>query len=593
MTTKSHKRFRIPFHKGLFLTISGLFVCFVVVAVALQYYQEKNFRQENLNALLQEYNAYVSMRLQEKPDITKGQTTDSLLRLKGVYPLGVTVIDAATGKVILDTRKEEPIEESHANRPEIRAAIAGDENAYTIRYSETMKKPYFYAAHLYGDVVVRTSIPYDETTFDILHVNPMFRYTMLGLAAIFILALFFFCRSLGRSITDLDTFVQQARQGLPLKTPLTSDNTIGRITQNLRQVYENLRQTREELAREEEKLLLHIQMSREGIAIFTQEKQLIVSNNLFIQYLTHLTGTPIDGDLSRIFAEECLSEVTTFVTQPQNLQNTHGKAAVKQIHVHRNGHSFDIRGILFHDTSFEISIFDNTEREREDLLKKQLTQNIAHELKTPVSGIRGYLETILATPDLDASKRNLFMERCYAQARRLSDLLHDISMLNRLDESTDLFDRQTIDLAQVIKEVVSETSTTLEAKKMSVSLHNIVSPMPIDGNYALLYSIFRNLTDNAIAYAGEGTHIQINCYLSNEKYYYISFSDNGCGVDEIHLQRLFERFYRVDKGRSRKLGGTGLGLAIVKNAVLFHGGEVMAKNATSGGLEILFTLRRK
>ena len=90
-----------------------------------------------------------------------------------------------------------------------------------------------------------------------------------------------------------------------------------------------------------------------------------------------------------------------------------------------------------------------------------------------------------------------------------------------------------------------------------------------------------------------GTHIQINCYLSNEKYYYISFSDNGCGVDEIHLQRLFERFYRVDKGRSRKLGGTGLGLAIVKNAVLFHGGEVMAKNATSGGLEILFTLRRK
>ena len=191
------------------------------------------------------------------------------------------------GKVILDTRKEEPIEESHANRPEIRAAIAGDENTVERCVSETMKKPYFYAAHLYGDVVVRTSIPYDETTFDILHVNPMFRYTMLGLAAIFILALFFFCRSLGRSITDLDTFVQQARQGLPLKTPLTSDNTIGRITQNLRQVYENLRQTREELAREEEKLLLHIQMSREGIAIFTQEKQLIVSNNLFIQYLTH------------------------------------------------------------------------------------------------------------------------------------------------------------------------------------------------------------------------------------------------------------------------------------------------------------------
>lgn len=592
MTTTKKKRFRIPFHKGLFLTISGLFVCFVVVAVALQYYQEKNFRQENLNALLQEYNAYVSSRLPDGFDITD-QATDSLLRLKGVYPLGVTVIDAATGEVLLDSRKEDPITESHLNRPEIQAAIAGDENAYTIRYSQTMKKPYFYAAHRYGDVIVRTSIPFDRTTFDIFHVNPMFRYTMLCLAFIFILALFFFCRSLGRSITDLDTFVQQARQGLPLKTPLTSDNTIGRITQNLREVYENLRQTREELAREEEKLLLHIQMSREGIAIFTQDRQLIVSNNLFIQYLTHLTDAPIDGDASRIFDEKELAEVIEFVTQPKEQQDNNGEVAVKQIHIHRNGRSFDVRGILLHDTSFEISIFDNTEREREDLLKKQLTQNIAHELKTPVSGIRGYLETILSTPDIDIAKRNLFMERCYAQARRLSDLLHDISMLNRLDESTDLFDRQTIDLAQIVKDVVNETANAIETKAMSIHLHNIDAPMPIEGNYSLLYSIFRNLIDNAVAYAGEGTQIQINCYLSNEKYYYISFSDNGCGVDEVHLQRLFERFYRVDKGRSRKLGGTGLGLAIVKNAVLFHGGEVMAKNATSGGLEILFTLRKK
>lgn len=592
MATTKNKKFHIPFHKSLFLTISSLFVCFVVVAVALQYYQEKNFRQENLNTLLQEYNAYICSRLSDGLDVTE-QATDSLLRLKGVYPLGVTIIDIATGNVLIDTRREEPIEEPHLNRPEVQAAIAGTENAYTIRYSETMKKPYFYAAHRYGDVIIRTSIPFDRTTFDIFHVNPMFRYTMIGLAFIFILALFFFCRSLGRSITALDTIVQQARQGLPLKISATPDNTIGRITQNLRQIYENLRQTREDLAREEEKLLLHIQMSREGIAIFTQDRQLIVSNNLFIQYLTHLTDAPINGDPSRIFDEKELAEVIDFVTQPKEVQEDGGKAAVKQIHIHKNGHSFDIRGILFHDTSFEISIFDNTEREREDLLKKQLTQNIAHELKTPVSGIRGYLETILSTPDIDPDKRNLFMERCYAQARRLSDLLHDISMLNRLDESTDLFDRQTIDLAHVIKDVIGETANTLESKAMSVNLHNIETPMLIEGNYALLYSIFRNLTDNAAAYAGEGTQIQINCYLTNEKYYYISFSDNGCGVDEIHLQRLFERFYRVDKGRSRKLGGTGLGLAIVKNAVLFHGGEVMAKNAASGGLEILFTLRKK
>ena len=115
--------------------------------------------------------------------------------------------------------------------------------------------------------------------------------------------------------------------------------------------------------------------------------------------------------------------------------------------------------------------------------------------------------------------------------------------------------------------------------------------MSINGNYSLLYSIFRNLTDNAIAYAGIGTKITIDCYLEDSKYYYFSFSDNGIGVPEEHLNRLFERFYRVDKGRSRKLGGTGLGLAIVKNAVLFHKGEIWVKNGLSGGLNILFSLR--
>ena len=116
--------------------------------------------------------------------------------------------------------------------------------------------------------------------------------------------------------------------------------------------------------------------------------------------------------------------------------------------------------------------------------------------------------------------------------------------------------------------------------------------MNIVGNSSLLYSIFRNLTDNAIAYAGVGIQITINCFREDEKFYYFSFSDTGVGVSEEHLNRLFERFYRVDKGRSRKLGGTGLGLAIVKNAVLFHGGTIFAKNIPGGGLEFVFTLQK-
>jgi len=148
-------------------------------------------------------------------------------------------------------------------------------------------------------------------------------------------------------------------------------------------------------------------------------------------------------------------------------------------------------------------------------------------------------------------------------------------MLNRLDESKDLYDTDNTDLQKIINEVINESQAALTEREMTVETKNLHERMSINGNYSLLYSIFRNLTDNAIAYAGIGTKITI-----------------GIGVPEEHLNRLFERFYRVDKGRSRKLGGTGLGLAIVKNAVLFHKGEIWVKNGLSGGLNILFSLRK-
>ncbi len=592
MKITSKNILHIPFHKSLFITISGLFIIFVVAAVALQYHQERSFRRENLNNLLQTYNAHINQILPDSGVIEK-INWNVLYKATQKADLRLTIIDATTGQVLLDNGTDHNIEGSHLNRPEIQAALAEKKDAYSIRYSETLGKPYFYAAHRYGNRIIRSAIPFEEAEHNFLHVDPMFRYILLSIALLFILALFLFSHSLGKAISNLDTFATQAQQGIPLdNTSEMTDNTIGRITQNLRQIYENLRQTREKLALEEEKLLTHIQLSREGIAIFTADKQMIVSNNLFIQYLNHITDQTLDS-ISQLFEEKELTEITQFLTTTHYRYEITDKAIIKQIRIQKNGRSFEVKGILFHDGSFEVVIFDNTEREREDLLKKQLTQNVAHELKTPVSSIKGYLETILSTSHLDETKRNLFMERCFAQTQRLSDLLRDISMLNRLDESNELFDRQSIDLHAIIQEVVNESMTSLESKSMHVTLQGFATPMYIEGNHSLLYSIFRNLTDNAIAYAGNGTQININCYLADEKYYYISFVDNGTGVEEAHLQRLFERFYRVDKGRSRKLGGTGLGLAIVKNAVLFHGGEIMAKNAATGGLEIIFTLRKK
>ncbi len=224
-------------------------------------------------------------------------------------------------------------------------------------------------------------------------------------------------------------------------------------------------------------------------------------------------------------------------------------------------------------------------------LKRQLTQNIAHELKTPVSSIRGYLETILDNPDMEESVRNDFVSRCYAQSTRLGNLITDITLLSKIDEASGTFTAEDIDVEQLVSEIKKEVEQQLESKKMKM-LVLIPPEIIVRGNQLLIYSVFRNLTDNAIAYAGQNATITVQYLEEDAEHYFFSFSDNGVGVPPEHLPHLFERFYRVDKGRSRKLGGTGLGLAIVKNAVILNGGKISVKIAKSGGLEFGFSLKK-
>ena len=233
-------------------------------------------------------------------------------------------------------------------------------------------------------------------------------------------------------------------------------------------------------------------------------------------------------------------------------------------------------------------LVDNTIDEK----RKQVTHNTAHELKTPASSIQGYLETLIANPDLPAEQRQYFLERCYSQSTRMNALLKDISTLNLLDEKgkhTAHF--ENLDLAQLIRETVNDCLLRAQEKHITIQT-SIPASIPMQGDSELLYSVFRNLLDNAIAYSG-GSVVNITSETSR-KAGMLGFcvSDDGVGVGEEHLPYLCERFYRVDKGRSRNHGGTGLGLAIVKNAILLHGGSITCSNTTPHGLTIHFTLRQ-
>ena len=230
-------------------------------------------------------------------------------------------------------------------------------------------------------------------------------------------------------------------------------------------------------------------------------------------------------------------------------------------------------------------------KEEQNVLKRQLTQNIAHELKTPVSSIQGYLETITANPDMSEEIKAQFLDRCFAQSQRLASLLQDMSILNRLDDGTEMMQFENIDIVQIVKQIKRETTLQLYEHNMEFD-DRLPEKIEIEGSQSMVYSIFRNLTDNALAYSGDGTIITLSAEETPEGQWHFSFRDNGIGVESKHLERLFERFYRVDKGRSRKMGGTGLGLAIVKNAVILHGGTISASHNDGGGLRFDFTLNK-
>ena len=184
-----------------------------------------------------------------------------------------------------------------------------------------------------------------------------------------------------------------------------------------------------------------------------------------------------------------------------------------------------------------------------------------------------------------------FLERCRAQCERLGRLTDDITTLARIEEAGTSFEMETLDIKEMLEELAGDASSKLQEKKMKLLI--LISPGTlVSGNRHLVQSIFSNLIDNAIAYAGEGTSITVQCRNQDREWNHFIFNDNGSGVPEENLGHLFERFYRVDKGRSRKSGGTGLGLSIVKNAVMLHGGRISVRNGESGGLEFAFSLPR-
>jgi two-component system OmpR family sensor kinase/two-component system phosphate regulon sensor histidine kinase PhoR len=579
--------------KWLFYILSFFFL-FTSILLVSEYIHERNFRIGALNEELGNYAAMVNGYIERNNLKENGSLgrIDSLTGLLTRQNLRITVIHH-NGSVGYDSKVDKVTEmENHLGRPEIQSALA-EGVGHDVRVSATTGVKYYYYAKYYEDYVVRISVVYDIDARKFIQPDRLFMLFVVIVFFITFITIIVITDKFGKSIRTLKEFTDKALAGKPIDGTLAfPENELGIIGQDIIDIYQRLNQTKEELLSEKAKLIRHLNLLEEGVAIFSPESKVVANNNHFIRFLNHISDQRVftADDFLRIkdftpFVVFFDKYITNGTIDLANYQPTY------EITLHKSGKIFSVKSIIFQDRSFEVSINDITRPAKRKLLKQQMTDNIAHELKTPVSSIKGFLETILHNKP-DRAKCTDFLQRAYAQSCRLADLVNDISLLTKIEEAGNLYRIEKVNLYELIKDIAAEIQPRLIESHIDLNLY-ITQNLELEGNQALLYSVFRNLFDNAISHAGQNLSLRVENYMEDKEYHYFSFSDTGTGVPEDDLPRLFERFYRVDKGRDRKAGGTGLGLAIVKNAIQFHKGDISVKNRVGGGLEFLFTLSKK
>ena len=555
------------FQKKLVLSFLLIFaVCTFVITI----FEHRQIQIQQREKLQRELDAYVTVIA----------LNDSLPALPS--NLRITIMDIA-GNVKYDNVVPDTLE-NHADRPEVIGAIKNG-NFSVLRSSETNNITYLYYAKKNSDEIIRVALPYDKTVQFLLKPNYEFVYFV---AAVFIIGLLFILyvgNFFGKSIRKLRDFSKLLYRDIDkINIPDFPKDEIGEIGERIIKNLQRIKEDERRLAQEREKLELHLKTSGEGICFFNADKTVAFYNGLFWQHLNLILPNKITVAVGKeILTDECFNTVIEFLNNRENEDYF-------ETNITKQGKNFLLRLNISKDKSFEIILVDVTAIEKNSNLKVEMTGNIAHELRTPVTSIRGFLEILLGN-NITEEKRKEYLQRAFAQTEKLSELISDMSLLTKMDgKAKEMQLREEVDVSKIIAKVYADFSTALEEKGIKFN-SEVPQGLMVLGNSNLVYSIFSNLTNNVLRHAGTNVDISIKLQGIAENRAYFVFADNGKGIeDEVHLNRLFDRFYRVDGGRTRDSGGSGLGLSIVKNAVVIQGGSISVRKGEEKGLEFLFSL---
>jgi two-component system phosphate regulon sensor histidine kinase PhoR len=491
------------------------------------------------------------------------------------------------GEVIGDSEKKPSSMDNHLNRPEIKA-IFNNHIPISERYSKTVNKNLMYVAvpvlkENQIIAIVRISLPLEFINTIIMHI--ILNMLIIGVIILIVLTLIslYFSRQLSKPLEVLENRAMHFVNN-DIFSPLPEFNIIeiDKVAREMNEMVNQINYKIETIEQQNKEQEAVFSSMNEGIIAVAADKTIIKINRaaseMFKINLASVYGLKIEEIVK-------IPDLDAFINKALT---TNAQATGAVVLKYEDEKYLQVNvSILEEKTSGNngaIIVFnDITHLKKLENIRKEFVANVSHELKTPVTTIKGFVETLKDGAIDNRIEAEQFLNIISKHVTRLEQIIEDLLALSRIDQEYEnsLIQMKNENLQEIINAVLADCELKAQAKKIEIKT-SIASNHYANINFSLIEQALVNLLDNAIKYSGENSNIFIECLYNSSKTI-ISVKDEGCGISEEHLSRLFERFYRVDKARSRKLGGTGLGLAIVKHIIQAHNGYITVDSIPDEG----------
>ena len=504
----------------------------------------------------------------------------------------ITVI-MSDGTVIGDSDERYTTMVNHADRPEIVEALKGEPGTST-RYSYTLKKNLMYVAvpfYIEGRItgVVRTSLPLMTVSSVLNSLYLRLLFLALTVTAIAAIMSYLVSRQINKPIIEIIHGVNHFSDGeLTYRIVVDGPGELADLAGKLTNMATQLRNRINTITEQRNETEAVLSAMREAVFAVDNDERIIEYNRsadrLFGLARSRAKGKQIQEVIRNVSLQR-------FVRKTLDCQDL----CEDEIVYHHDSYMIlQSHGTQLRDASGKdrgaVFVFNNiTQLKKLENMRSDFVANVSHELKTPITSIVGFIETLHDGAIDDENKRHQFLDIIFKHSRRLNNIIDDLLLLSRIEQVTadDVLEFQKVDLRAVLNNAISSQQYHASAKSITIT-QNIPS-VYIEANASLLEQAFINIINNAIKYSDEASTVSVVANLQKDEAT-VRIMDTGSGIATEHLERIFERFYRVDKGRSRELGGTGLGLSIVKHVVLAHRGRVFAESTPGSGSTFIVVL---